>query len=153
MRRLDGGAARAAARIMSPHDRLVESGDTLVREVVARLKTWGGERMIVGPDGRELLERPQVDDTLMKALVRAHRWCRQLTSGEVASVAALAEAAGCTPAYVTQLLSLAFLAPDIVEMILRGAQPKRLTLAALLAAKLPLSWREQRRVLGLSLPQ
>jgi len=153
VRRLDGVEARAAARIMSPHDRLVESGDTLVLEVAARLKTWGGERVIVGPDGRELREQPQVDDTLMKALARAHRWCRQLASGEVASVAALAETAGCTPAYVTQLLSLAFLAPDIVELILRGAQPKRLTLAALLAAKLPLSWREQRRVLGLSATQ
>ncbi len=133
--RLDGVEARAAARITSPHDRVVESGDTLVLEVAARLKTWGGERVIVGPDGRELREQPQVDDTLMKALARAHRWCRQLASGEVASVAALAEAVGCTPTYVTRLLSLAYLVPDIVELILRGAQPKRLTLAALLATK------------------
>lgn len=62
-------------------------------------------------------------------------------------------AAGYAAADAPNLPPLAFLAPDIVELILRGAQPKRLTLAALLAAKLSLSWREQRRVLGLSAAQ
>ena len=45
-------------------------------------------------------------------------WCQQLALDEVASMAALLEGSVAWPAYVTPLLSLAFLAPDIVDRIL-----------------------------------
>ena len=57
----------------------------------------------------------------------------------------LAEQEGVTDAYVCRLLPLTCLAPDIVEAILDGRQPKGLRLAELLGNG-PVAWEEQRRL-------
>jgi hypothetical protein len=49
---------------------------------------------------------------------------------------------------VSRCLPLAYLAPDIVEAILQGRQPVELTVLRLKRIGLPLSWVEQRRLLG-----
>jgi hypothetical protein len=59
----------------------------------------------------------------------------------------LARADGCTVRYVTRILRLAYLAPDIIEAILAGRQPGELTLARLLKSDLPLDWHAQREAL------
>jgi hypothetical protein len=64
-------------------------------------------------------------DTLIKALVRAHRWRRRIESGQAKSITDLAEQEGDTDAW---LLPLTCLAPDVVEAVLDGRQPKRLRL-------------------------
>jgi hypothetical protein len=55
----------------------------------------------------------------------------------------LAEQENVTDAYVCRLLPLTCLAPDIVEAILDGRQPKGLRLAEMLGNG-PLGWEEQR---------
>tara|TARA_B100000315_G_C14240686_1_gene435206 strand:+ start:400 stop:621 length:222 start_codon:yes stop_codon:yes gene_type:complete len=65
------------------------------------------------------------------------------------SVADLAEKEGCTERYIRKLIRLAFLAPDIIEAILRGIQPPSLTLEHIVGLDLPLSWADQRRKLGI----
>ena len=89
--------------------------------------------------------KPSRDETLTKALVRAHRWRRRIESGRAKSITDLAEHEGVTDAYVCRLLPLTCLAPDIVEAILDGRQPKGLRLAELLGNG-PLAWEEQRRL-------
>jgi hypothetical protein len=64
-------------------------------------------------------------------------------SGRAKSVTDLAEQEGVTDAYVCRLLPLTCLAPDIVEVILDGRQPKGLRLTEMLA-NAPLGWKEQR---------
>ena len=91
--------------------------------------------------------KPTRDETLVKALVRAHRWRRRIESGQARSITDLAEHEGVTDAYVCRLLPLTCLAPDIVEGILDGRQPKGLRLAEMLGNG-PLSWEEQLRTLG-----
>jgi hypothetical protein len=91
--------------------------------------------------------KPTRDDTLIKALVRAHRWRRRIESGQAKSITELAEQEGVTDAYVCRLLPLTCLPPDIVEGILDGRQPKGLRLAEMLGNG-PLDWNEQRRVFG-----
>jgi hypothetical protein len=76
--------------------------------------------------------KPRRDETLVKALVRAHRWRRRIESGHARSITDLAEQEGVTDAYVWRLLPLTCLAPDIVEAILDGRQPKGLRLAEML---------------------
>ncbi len=47
------------------------------------------------------------------------------------------------------MVYLTFLATDIVQTIVRGAQPLELNIKRMLAAApLPMGWAEQRRVLG-----
>ena len=63
---------------------------------------------------------PRPDETLIRALARAHRWKRMLENGAHASISALAEAEKISRSYVTRLLQLTLLAPIIVEGILGG---------------------------------
>jgi hypothetical protein len=96
------------------------------------------------PSGSAVLApKPGRDDTLMKALVSAHRRRRWIESGQAKSITDLAEQEGVTDAYVCRLLPLTCLAPDIVEAILDGRQPKGLRLAEMLGNG-PLDWEEQR---------
>jgi ParB-like chromosome segregation protein Spo0J len=91
--------------------------------------------------------KPSRDETLVKALMRAHRWRRRIESGHAKSITDLAEQEGVTDAYVCRLLPLTCLAPEIVEAILDGRQPKGLRLAEMLGNR-PGGWEEQRRAFG-----
>ena len=84
----------------------------------------------------------RTDNTLVKALARAFRWKRMLESGEFATIAELAEREGIAPSYMTRVLRLTLLAPDIVEAILDGRQGAEVTLAWLLEP-FPLEWEGQ----------
>jgi ParB-like chromosome segregation protein Spo0J len=90
-----------------------------------------------------LAQKSRRDEILIKALVRAHRWRRQIESGRAKSITDLAEQEGVTDAYACRLLPLACLAPDIVEAILDGRQPKGLRLVEMLG-NVSMRWEEQR---------
>jgi hypothetical protein len=83
---------------------------------------------------------------MVKALARAHRWERMLESGKHRSITELAESEKITGSYLSRILRLPLLAPDIVEAILDGRQPKGLKLASLLRG-MPVAWEEQRQAL------
>jgi hypothetical protein len=117
--------------------------DTLTIRIPIRLQRRGGRKLIVTPDGAVPTPKPRPDETLIKALVRAHRWRRRIESGRAKSITDLAEQERVTDAYVCRLLPLTCLAPDIVEAILDGRQSKGLRLAELLG-NAPLAWEEQR---------
>jgi hypothetical protein len=118
--------------------------DTLTIRIPIRLQRRGGRKLIMMPEGVATPARkPSRDETLIKALVRAHRWRRRIESGQARSVTDLAEQEGVTDAYVCRLLPLTCLAPYIVEAILDGRQPKGLKLVEMLGNG-PLGWGEQR---------
>ena len=122
--------------------------DTLTIRIPMRLQRRGGRKLIMVPEGAAAPTRkPSRDETLVKALVRAHRWRRRIESGPAKSITDLAEQEGVTDAYVCRLLPLTCLAPDIVEAILDGRQPKGLRLAQMLGNG-PLAWEEQRASWG-----
>jgi hypothetical protein len=124
--------------------------DTLTIRIPIRLQRRGGRKLIMTPEGMAAPARkPSRDQTLIKALVRAHRWRRQIESGQARSITDLAEQEGVTDAYVCRLLPLTCLAPDIVEAILDGRQPKGLRLADVLGNG-PLGWEEQRRIYSIA---
>ncbi|MEQ9040991.1 MAG: hypothetical protein RIE24_21885 [Silicimonas sp.] len=89
------------------------------------------------PDG--VTHSRRKDNTLVKALARAFRWKRLLESGEFATIAELAERERIAPSYMTRVLRLTLLAPDIVEAILEGKQGPQVTLAMMLE-QFPLAW-------------
>ena len=102
------------------------------------------------PEGAAAPSRKsQRDETLVRAPVRAHRWRRRIESGKAKSITDLAEQEGVTVAYVCRLLPLTCIAPDVIEAILDGRQPKGLRLAELLGNG-PLIWNAQRERLGFS---
>ena len=80
---------------------------------------------MIAPDGGDASPaKLRPDDTLIRALARAHRWKRMLEDGRYGSAGELAEAESVTRSFVNRLLRLTLLAPDIVEAILEGRPPK-----------------------------
>lgn len=114
--------------------------ETVTLHVPFRIVKRGGRKEMQIPEGATLPKR--MDNTLVKALARAFRWKRMLESGEFATIAELAEREGIAPSYMTRVLRLTLLAPDIVEAILDGRQPADLTLETL-REPAPAQWQEQ----------
>ena len=110
-----------------------------------RFQRRGGRKRIVAPDGSEIAptSKPQPDGTLVKALARAWRWQRMLDEGVYTSVSEIGDAENISKSYVSRILRLALLAPDIVEAILAGSTDQVLMLEKL-ERPLPASWDEQR---------
>jgi hypothetical protein len=103
-----------------------------------RIVKRGGRKEMQLPEGATQPRR--TDNTLVKALARAFRWKRMLESGEFATIAELAEREGIAPSYMTRVLRLTLLAPDIVEAILDGKQGPEVTLALFLLLRIRPNW-------------
>jgi len=119
-----------------------EAAQTLTVVIPLRVKPRGGRKAMVTP-GVLALER-RLDITLIKAVARAFRWRRMLDAGHYATVKDLAAAEKINSSYVSRVLRLTLLAPDIVEAILDGRQPEGVTLPALMEP-FPVEWAEQGR--------
>jgi hypothetical protein len=121
---------------------------TLTVHVPLTLHRRGGRKLVVSPDGViELARRPRIDNALVKALARAHRWQRLLENGTYASIAEIAKAEQINDSYVSRLLRLTLLAPEIVKGIVDGRQTPVVTLDRL-ARPLPVEWNAQQAVLS-----
>ena len=125
---------------------LSRDGQTVTVQIPLKIRRHGGRKMIIAPEGAApwALPRARVDNTMVKAIARAFRWRRLLEEGQYGSVVELAEAEKINKSYVSRVLRLALLAPDIVEAILAGCQPPTLGLPGLLAP-FPVEWEVQRR--------
>ena len=113
--------------------------ETLTVYVPFRIRKRGGRKVMVMPDGAPD-PRPQVDNTMVKALARAFRWKRKLESGEFTSIAELADHEKIVSSYLTRILRLTLLAPEIVEGIVGGRQTVGLTE---LLEPFPVEWKMQ----------
>ncbi len=116
--------------------------------VPARFQRVGKEtRMIINGIGANENEA-KPDPCLIKLIVKAHRLHEKLMS-ENMGLGDIAESEGVHHSYVSRLIRLAFLSPEITEVILDGRQPLGLTAAQLMqVSRLPLDWPTQRRALG-----
>jgi len=86
----------------------------------------------------------------LKAVSRAHRWFAEISSGKTPSLARIAARESIAVRYVSRLIRLAFLAPDIIESIVDGRQPSDLTAQGLTRhIAIPIEWRSQRAALNL----
>jgi hypothetical protein len=116
-----------------------------------RCQHRGGRKRIVAPDGTAIVptSKPQPDGTLVEALARAWRWQRLLDESVCASISDIGDAENISKSYVSRILRLALLAPDIVEGILAGRADQSLMLERL-ERPLPMDWCEQVAFLSLS---
>lgn len=106
----------------------------------------GGRKLVISPAGQEQWAppRPRIDKPLVKALVRAFRWKEMLEEGQFATVNELAKAENMNSSYVSHVLRLTLLAPDVVEAILDGRQPSTMQLQPLMRVAFPVGWEKQR---------
>jgi hypothetical protein len=81
---------------------------------------------------------------MIKAIARAFRWRKLMEAGFYASVAEISAAEKINTSYVSRVLRLTLLAPDLVERILNGVQGETMSLARLMTP-FPAEWEKQRK--------
>jgi len=124
---------------------VVEASDgRLTLSVPILIKRRSGRKLVTLPNGEPAPARPwdTAPTALQLALARGHRWLALLTSGKVKSLREIARWEGADSSYVSRMVNLTTLAPDIVAAILDDTVPNHLTLLDL-AVDPPVLWEEQ----------
>lgn len=114
------------------------------------LKKKSGRKMVIAPnaiDGPNLYAEPEIQEPLVQAIVRAWAWRESIESGKIQGIYALSKKLRLDNSFVTRILKLTFLAPDITMAILKGKEPSGLSLTKLLRP-FPDDWDEQRKMMG-----
>jgi hypothetical protein len=107
------------------------------------IRKRGGRKLVITPDGSIAAPaRARGDSVLLKALARGFRWRKLLETGDFATIQEIADAENINPSYVSRVLRMTLLAPEIVEAILAGRQPPELTMARAMRP-FPMAWKHQ----------
>ena len=124
-----------------------DSGDILTLKVKARLQRVGREMRMLVENGDD---QTLADPGLLRIIARAHDIHLHLMQSTDLTLHAIANQERVTPGYISRLLRLPLLAPDIVTAIVSGKNPPQLTAKKLMhhALELPIDWTEQRKLLG-----
>jgi hypothetical protein len=128
---------------------LSKDGRTITVRIPITVRHQGGRKQVVTPAGATpwIPTPSRIDNTLVKAMVRAHRWRDMLESGDYATVRELAKAEAINESYLGRILRLTLLAPKIVEAVLEGRQPPTLELDKLMQ-QFPTGWEKQIEMLS-----
>ncbi len=121
----------------------------IIVHIPLNLKQWGGKKVIVSPEGRDLTKMDfaiRKDEKLLKALGRAYRWQKLLAH---TSATELAEKEKINKSYLLRMMRLTLLSPRLIDAILNGQQPESLSLAVIEKPFSPI-WSEQEKHFGLS---
>jgi hypothetical protein len=123
---------------------LSKDGRTITVHIPITLRHQGGRKQVVTPAGATpWIQTPsRVDNTMVKAIVRAYRWRDMLECGHYATVRDLAKAEAINESYLGRILRLTLLSPTIIEAILEGRQSPALELDDLLR-QFPVEWDQQ----------
>ncbi|HCK33405.1 MAG TPA: hypothetical protein DHW10_07675 [Rhodospirillaceae bacterium] len=126
--------------------------DTLHIRIPMQFSRRSSRKMIVGPDGKTIsemidAEADNTDYTFISALGKAFSWQRMLDEGKYQTPKELAEKEKVEVTHMYRVMRLTLLAPDIIEAVLNGKQPRTLTLQNVVRG-FPISWQEQRKVFG-----
>jgi len=109
-----------------------------------KIRRYSGRSQVVVPQGiSATVDGVNTPTPLQVALVRGHRWLRLIESGKVANLAGIAKLENVDRSYVSRMVNLTTLAPDIQAAILDETLPDKVSLFDL-AIDTPLSWKEQR---------
>ena len=123
-------------------------GNIISIKVPLNMKRHGGRKFILIPKNIRI-NSPQgkPDEIMVKALARAWMWQKALDSGKHNSIEEMAVKNDINPSYISRMLRLNLLAPDIKQAILDGTQPRTFNLQGMMTP-FPESWEEQRHLFG-----
>jgi len=121
--------------------------DILKLKVKARLQRVGREMKLIVHNADD---QATTDPGLLRIIARAYDFQDRLILNPDLTVPAIASQERLTIGYLSRLLRLPSLAPDIVTAIINGKHPPQLSAKRLmrLALKLPTNWAKQRELLG-----
>jgi hypothetical protein len=131
--------------------RQFEMGGRSVTFVPLAIKRRSYSKLLVPPPGvKNAKIKSSFDLPMIRTLGTAFFWQRLLDSGEVVNATELARQLKLEPGWVAEVLRMTRLAPDIVQAIVDGRQPRHLNLNAVRGrqAEVPVNWDEQRVLFG-----
>jgi site-specific DNA recombinase len=139
--------ARSLEPFLANPTRASLPGDILKLKVKARLQRVGREMKLVVHNAED---RAAADPGLLRIVARAHDFQERLIQDPDLTVPAIVSRERLTIGYLSRLLRLPSLAPDIVTAIINGKHPLELSAKRLmrLVLKLPTDWPAQRKLLG-----
>lgn len=106
-------------------------------------------RLVLPPDSHGA--NPHEVPSLIRAISRAHDWVDRILRGQAVNQRSIAKQTGLDERYISRIIPLAFLAPDLTEAILEGKHAAHLSLDACLG-NTPNDWNQQRtQLLGLAM--
>ena len=109
-----------------------------------RIRRFSGRKQVVVPPGVSATAIGEAVPTALQiALARGHRWLRQIESGKIANLAAIAKLEKVDRSYISRMVNLTTLAPDIQAAILDETLPDTVSLFDL-AVDMPMCWVAQR---------
>ena len=125
-------------------DIIPSSDGRLTLIIPIKIRRRGSNKVVTLPNGEIGKPHTPHEPTAMQmALARGHRWLAMLESGEVKTLTEIAKREGVDNSYVSRMVNLTTLAPDIVAAILDDTLPDTITLLEL-AADPPVLWEEQK---------
>lgn len=133
---------------MKSEVRANDDGRTVTVRVPISLRPRGGRKLVITPDGASPWAPPRarVDSALVKALARAFRWRKLLETGVYGTIGEIAATEKINDSYLSRVLRLTLLAPDIIEAIFDGRQREDLQMRELFRP-LPAEWSRQRTII------
>lgn len=93
-------------------------------------------------------EKPHYDQVLIKAFAKAYKWQQILSNDPNMSCSKLAAKEKVTTGYVSRILRLNQVAPDVVKAIIEGRQPRELKIQDFMNKAIPDLWEEQKHMFG-----
>ncbi|MBH9659564.1 LacI family transcriptional regulator [Burkholderia multivorans] len=129
-------------------DMVIASNGSFTVTIPIKITRRGRRKAVTLPDGTAMQAREWDNEPtpIQLALARGHRWLGLLESGQAKNLTEVAKMEGMDRAYVSRMVNLTTLAPDIVAAILDESLPDHVTLFDL-ASGTPLLWDEQRALL------
>ncbi|HTU50883.1 MAG TPA: recombinase family protein, partial [Acidobacteriaceae bacterium] len=134
---------QAVLGVSDDPERPINSTEEVVTiETAVQLKRCGGDmRLVLPPDSHGA--NPHEVPSLIRAISRAHDWVDRILRGQAVNQRSIAKQTGLDERYVSRIIPLAFLAPDLTEAILEGRQAPGLSLDTCLGS-IPGDWNLQR---------
>ena len=125
---------------------LVRASDGAVTVAIPiRIQRYSGRRQVVVPQGITTpVNAVAAPTALQVALARGHRWLREIESGQARNLAEIADREKIDRSYVSRMVNMTTLAPDIQAAILDETLPEEVVLFDL-AIDTPLCWQAQRQ--------
>jgi hypothetical protein len=143
---------RRAVRIETAGEvREYVSGPQRVTVVPLTIRRRHNRKLLTPPPGEHsALGTGNLDAPMIKTLGKAFYWQKLIDSGEVKTGNELARKLKLEPGWVAEVLRLTLIAPDIVEAIVDGTQPRHVHLNWIRGRldELPREWARQWEIFG-----
>lgn len=133
---------------------LIESPEGPRVHIPLNLKRTSGRKRIIAQEESNSMTLENnhciaYRNAMLIAIARGFRWRKLLDEGRYMSIRQMADDFGVAAPYVSRLIRLTFLAPDILEAVVEGREPDGMSIEKL-RRPMPIYWNEQRLVLGLT---